>query len=148
MSAEENIAEVPIGEMANPRYGVIVRPYLFGQLRFQLYNDNFDGIDADPAHGRGEIVRQMCTYSPINAAMHLDKLCKAEDPEAYCEGLARIWNCEHPGGRIRLDNRPEDKIDASYHDPTCPPRNCDKCGKVYTGPAVYCSLECAVADAG
>jgi hypothetical protein len=28
-----------------------------------------------------------------------------------------------------------------------PERACDKCGKLYRGPAVYCSLECAVADA-
>lgn len=35
----------------------------------------------------------------------------------------------------------------AYHDPSCPERNCDKCGRLYTGPAVYCSMLCAVADA-
>ena len=28
-----------------------------------------------------------------------------------------------------------------------PERPCDKCGKPYRGPAVYCSLTCALADA-
>lgn len=34
-----------------------------------------------------------------------------------------------------------------YDDPSFPERTCDKCGRQYRGPAVYCSLECAVADA-
>lgn len=37
--------------------------------------------------------------------------------------------------------------EVSYWDPGCPPRQCDKCGQTYTGPAVYCSLRCATADA-
>lgn len=36
---------------------------------------------------------------------------------------------------------------AAYIDPTKPPRACDKCGREYRGPAVYCSLTCAMADA-
>ncbi len=36
---------------------------------------------------------------------------------------------------------------ASYHNPTFPPRQCLHCGTDYTGPAVYCSLDCALADA-
>lgn len=35
----------------------------------------------------------------------------------------------------------------AYRDDTYPERPCDHCGKLYRGPAVYCSLECAVADA-
>ena len=35
----------------------------------------------------------------------------------------------------------------SYVDPACPPRACDKCGALYRGPAVYCSLKCAMEDA-
>ena len=34
-----------------------------------------------------------------------------------------------------------------YHDPSCPERHCDYCGLRYRGPAVYCSIECAIADA-
>lgn len=36
---------------------------------------------------------------------------------------------------------------AAYQDDSCPERACDRCGKVYRGPAVYCSLECALEDA-
>jgi hypothetical protein len=35
----------------------------------------------------------------------------------------------------------------AYRDDTFEPRECDKCGKLYRGPAVYCSLTCAVSDA-
>jgi hypothetical protein len=35
----------------------------------------------------------------------------------------------------------------SYLDETCEPRACDHCSATYRGPAVYCSLECALADA-
>jgi hypothetical protein len=36
---------------------------------------------------------------------------------------------------------------AAYRDDHFPERNCDRCGKPYRGPAVYCSLDCALADA-
>lgn len=38
---------------------------------------------------------------------------------------------------------------ASYRDDSYSPRLCDNpdCERLYRGPAVYCSLECAVADA-
>ena len=35
----------------------------------------------------------------------------------------------------------------AYRDDSFSERTCDKCGKRYRGPAVYCSLECAEADA-
>lgn len=35
----------------------------------------------------------------------------------------------------------------AYRDDTLEPRECDKCGKLYRGPAVYCSLTCALSDA-
>lgn len=34
-----------------------------------------------------------------------------------------------------------------YRDADSAPRDCDHCGHVYRGPAVYCSLRCAMADA-
>jgi hypothetical protein len=35
----------------------------------------------------------------------------------------------------------------AYRDDSYPSRNCDYCGLRYRGPAVYCSIECAIADA-
>jgi len=35
----------------------------------------------------------------------------------------------------------------AYFDVRCPERLCDHCGRPYRGPAVFCCLECAVADA-
>ncbi len=37
--------------------------------------------------------------------------------------------------------------EAAYIDPSWPERACDNCHKIYRGPAVYCSLTCALADA-
>ncbi len=36
---------------------------------------------------------------------------------------------------------------AAYHDPKYSPARCLHCGNDYTGPSVYCSLECAMIDA-
>jgi hypothetical protein len=36
---------------------------------------------------------------------------------------------------------------AAYRDASFPARLCDHCATPYNGPSVYCSLECAVADA-
>lgn len=36
---------------------------------------------------------------------------------------------------------------AAYDDPAYPTRQCDRCGQPYNGPAVYCSFDCAIADA-
>jgi hypothetical protein len=38
-------------------------------------------------------------------------------------------------------------IPGRYVDKAFSERPCDKCGKPYRGPAVYCSLTCALADA-
>jgi hypothetical protein len=35
---------------------------------------------------------------------------------------------------------------ASYEDKSFPQRSCDHCKRLYQGPAVYCSIECAIAD--
>ncbi len=42
--------------------------------------------------------------------------------------------------------RPRAAVEA-YADPAYPPRPCDHCGRSYQGPAVYCSISCALADA-
>lgn len=34
-----------------------------------------------------------------------------------------------------------------YRDPYWPERDCDRCGKPYRGPAVFCSFACAIGDA-
>jgi hypothetical protein len=39
------------------------------------------------------------------------------------------------------------KARSAYRDDSFAERACDRCGRRYRGPAVYCSLECAVADA-
>jgi hypothetical protein len=36
---------------------------------------------------------------------------------------------------------------AAYRDSSFNERECDHCGERYRGPAVYCSLTCALADA-
>jgi hypothetical protein len=40
-----------------------------------------------------------------------------------------------------------DRAEAAYFDESYPERLCDYCGKPYRGPAVYCALRCAIADA-
>jgi hypothetical protein len=50
---------------------------------------------------------------------------------------------------LRLsDDAALDRARALYRDPRFTPRICDNptCGKSYTGPSLYCSLECALID--
>jgi hypothetical protein len=47
--------------------------------------------------------------------------------------------CDAAGSRARAE--------ALYADPNFCARPCDHCGQWYRGPAVYCSLQCAEADA-
>lgn len=42
---------------------------------------------------------------------------------------------------------PRATAQAAYEDDSFEERACDYCGRPYQGPAVYCSLECAEADA-
>jgi len=46
-----------------------------------------------------------------------------------------------------LPDRATEFARLSYIDESFPARNCDRCQRRYQGPAVYCSLECALADA-
>lgn len=41
------------------------------------------------------------------------------------------------------------RAELAYHDPSYPLRRCERdgCGRHFTGPAVYCSLKCAMEDA-
>jgi DNA-binding transcriptional ArsR family regulator len=51
-------------------------------------------------------------------------------------------------GARRMVVQPTSAIaEAAYYDNSYRARDCDRCGKSYQGPAVYCSLVCAVADA-
>lgn len=71
-----------------------------------------------------------------------------------CHGLRMIGDQPCPeclggqvsccDGAVSLD--PIDRAVQSYVDPSFPERQCDYCGKPYRGPAVYCSLICAVDD--
>lgn len=56
-----------------------------------------------------------------------------------------VLGSRKPQDRCRLCRPPI--VEASYRDDTFEPRKCDHCGKPYRGPAVYCSLTCAISDA-
>jgi RecJ-like exonuclease len=58
-------------------------------------------------------------------------------------GGSGIASCCDTAGASSAKERAED----SYGDPTFTARACDKCGALYRGPAVYCSLKCALEDA-
>lgn len=97
--------ELPINfrfEAINAYYWVIVRQYLLGQFRLQLIK--WDLFDVN-----GIIVRECCTYDRMTAVKTKDAICQAVDPEAYLQSLATEYNCEGPGQRIRLDNKPGDR---------------------------------------
>lgn len=99
------LAEVLPDQMTSKNHTLIVMPYLFGQFRVQL--TRLDRPDTFAPPGHGSIVRELCTYDPHLAGHVVFLLRLSADPEASCEELAKPWNCEYPGGRIRLDAKPE-----------------------------------------
>lgn len=103
------IYEVQPTKMTNADYSVIVWPYAFGQFRIQLTNVAIGDPFAPAPHGA--IVREMCTYDKQTMLDTVEKIRGSDDPEAFCRTLEKPWNCEYQGGRIRLDNIPEDRIE-------------------------------------
>ena len=72
-----------------------------------------------------------------------DALDAAEDEEELLRAMSGDnWRAAIAGLKFAAEVR-------DYHDPSFPPRVCDRpgCGRWYTGPAVYCSIHCAVGDA-
>jgi hypothetical protein len=59
----------------------------------------------------------------------------------------RCPNCDKGGRQVLWRARPLNAAREAYLDERYPERTCDACGKMYRGPAVYCSIECAQADA-
>ena len=98
---------VPQGDMVNTQYSLEVWAYMFGQFRTKLYDHNKP--DSMTPNG-ASVVRECCTYLPTTQAQITLDLSRSHDPEALLTALERPWNCEGKGGRIRLDNKPEDAI--------------------------------------
>jgi hypothetical protein len=66
-----------------------------------------------------------------------------------CRRCAMKWVAHGfvTGKVLAADCAGRDAAQAAYYDPLYPVRNCDYCDKEYRGPAVYCCLACALADA-
>jgi hypothetical protein len=62
------------------------------------------------------------------------------EPCRYCGG---VTDAEIERSQLRIGSI----LAADYADDSYPKRTCEHCSKLYRGPAVYCSIECAVADA-
>lgn len=99
------ILEAKGSAMANPKYSVLVLPYLFGQFRIQITDTEIPDKYAVPGHGA--ILREMCTYNVDKMLDVVDSITNAADPLGLIKSLETPRNCEWPSGRIRLDNEPE-----------------------------------------
>jgi hypothetical protein len=61
---------------------------------------------------------------------------------------AIMWASLQVDPKIRRDiHKLTAELVDPYRDDSFPPRQCDFCEETYQGPAVYCSLECAIKDA-
>lgn len=69
------------------------------------------------------------------------------------DGGLLIWLCPECGGKgiaSCCDTAGAPSLAPGYDpyvDDRFPERNCNHCGQAYQGPAVYCSYQCAEADA-
>lgn len=97
---------IEITTLRNPHYTILVWPFMYGQYRIQLTDKRQPDFFAPDGHGA--IVQQLCTYSGPRFVETCVLLGTADDPLALARSWARPWNCESPGGRIRLDNEPRE----------------------------------------
>jgi hypothetical protein len=87
------------------------------------------------------------TFSNLDAKDHAVPRCmsclfiREAAPEDQAGLRAMLWSTDHEREWKYWRER------GAYHDETCAERACDRCGKLYRGPAVYCRLTCALADA-
>lgn len=102
---DKPIKKISPQEMKNPRYSITVWSYLLGQYRIQL-EDHFNPTSAPAGHG--DIIRELCTYKKSMMELTAEAFRLSDHPPTYAESLAKPWNCEGPGGRIRLDSRIDD----------------------------------------
>lgn len=106
----------------------VYRDWLRGVLAFWIHPEDVGLLPGEPIED--------LTMDDLEAANVLaselifgDQLGIAQPPPDY---RRRSWR---------------ERAEAAYRDDSCPERACDRCGEPYKGPAVYCSLACAVADA-
>ena len=98
--------------------------------------------EAESEEREAELERQEAMYAepklpPINGTHGSHEL---DEDAAKLLALG-----EDPGPT--LDDIDDSLAAGSYRDDVYPERLCDRCASLYRGPAVYCSLECAIADA-
>jgi len=97
----------------------------------------------EACHGEG-FVRGRDPKSPAALVMLPCLECNCSGVASCCDaagaGDEDILKAMTALGRLRM-------IEAMYADERFDERACDHCGKPYRGPAVYCSLKCAQADA-
>jgi hypothetical protein len=97
----------------------------------------------DPGPGRNDPEpnpREAAQHIAVNLRSVAVALSQARTSGAFrlaLEQLEVLIEC--------LPKRPPEQD--PYVDPSREPRECDHCGTVYRGPAVYCSRVCAYADA-
>ena len=100
----EPLLEITPNLMQNKNYSILVYPFTFGQFRIRLTNVKIK--DSYAPEGHGSIIREMCTYKNATMIETVGKLMESKEPEKTAESFATPYNCEFPGGRIRLDNEP------------------------------------------
>lgn len=73
----------------------------------------------------------------------------ADDTRTKCAVCYWISNLKNltPEDEQEIRTMTGTPILPKYIDDSYPERNCDYCGKLYRGPAVYCSHTCAMKDA-
>lgn len=96
-------------------------------------------------HGTPPLWHRTCLLRCLVGGVHHQQgvcMCCGGDRPPDPPGLTR-----REAAKLATEYYRTKRADHAYSDPRYPPRPCDGCGKVYTGPALYCSLCCAAADA-
>lgn len=100
------ILEVEAKDMRAKDRTILVLDNLCNQFRIKITDISRGTGHCGAPPGHGDIVQEMCTYKMMTMARACAELMSAKDPVKLARSWARPHNCEHEGGRIRLDNEP------------------------------------------
>jgi hypothetical protein len=108
------------------------------------YSGDPTDMNAAMSHLLIEIGRTCGCGFPWTVAIECLDLPDAEK-KLHCADLSENARAMVDGAMAGIASQQHQRQQrAAYHDPTFPPRQCSHCGLTYTGPAVYCSLACAL----
>ena len=103
------LAEVHPRDMANHRFGVVVRGASAGFYRVQL--TDLSRPDQDSPTGHGEVIKELLTNKTVVMGLMIKFLAVSHDPLKCCELLEAQYPIQGPMGLPILDEKQWQRVE-------------------------------------